>query len=216
MQSDRRSRQSRALAIGLGASVIVHLAVLGLLRFDATELPAPEKVVVEFDAPSPLAIVEEETPPPIQEAAPIDASAPEMEIIGDSEAGEAATSAAIPATAEPTPATAPLAGDPILPAAETDLFASLTEPALAVTEPALAVIHEAPEAATTSDELDASVPVWRPGSVGKAKRQWANNGTGAGERGNGDGVGIFMGRGGGHCPMPGRGRGAVIPPSWFR
>lgn len=214
MKSDRRSRQSRALAYGLGASLVIHAAVLGLFRFHTPEATEPEKTVVAFEAPAPIEILEEE-PMPVQEADPVDATAPEMDVVAESLSGEAATSAAVPAQAEPTPAAAPVNGDPILAAAEAAPEVALTEPTLAVTEPALAVVHEAPDASTTSEEIDESVPVWRPGSVGSAKRQWARNGTGAGTRGDGDGVGVIFGRGGGHCPMPGRGRGPVIPPSWF-
>lgn len=216
MKLDRRSRHTRALAIGIGVSVAIHVVALLVFRF-STALPAPEaERLVTFEPPEPIAIVEEAPAPPVQEADPVDATAPEMDIIGESLEGAAATAAAVPGAAQPTPAEAPLNGDPILPAAEVAETPTLTEPTLAVTEPALAVIAEAAEAETTSEELDENVPVWQPGSVGKAKRQWANNGSGASRRGDGDGVGILIGLGGGHCPMPGRGRGRpALPPSWF-
>lgn len=216
MRSDRRSRHARTLFLGVTASVAIHALLFGVLRFHGDPLERPDRPEFVFETPEPVAVVEEEPVTPIQEASPVDASAPEMELVGESLAGAAATSAGDVGRAEPTPATAPLAGDPILPAAEESPDVSLTSPVLAVTEPALAVVRDVPEAETTSDELDESVPVWRPGTVGAAKRQWANNGSGAGERGRGDGVGIFIGRGGGHCPMPGRGRGRPLPPaSWF-
>lgn len=215
MKPDRRSRHARALAIGIGASATIHFVLLALLRFNAPAAPTRAEPVVTFEPAQPIAVVEE-IPIPMQEADPVDATAAEMEEVGVSLAGAASTSAATPASAEPTPSAAPANGDPILPAAETAPAVALTETVLAVTDPALAVITEAAEAETTSDELDESVPVWKPGSVGKAKRQWASNGTGVAETGIGIGGSILIGRGGGHCPMPGRGRGRPpVPASWF-
>ena len=66
--------------------------------------------------------------------------------------------------------------------------------------------------ASESDEDD--IPIYVPGSIGQAKRNWANaNGTGGGDAGEGSAIRIgFGGRGGGHCPVPGKGR--LKPPVW--
>jgi len=212
MKPDRRSH--RTLAYGLGVSLAIHLMLLSWVRFSAPDLTQPADPRVSFEDPQPVTVIEEIALAPVQDAMPVDATAPEMEIVGESLAGAAATSASTPSSGQPTPATAPANGDPILPALETAAAASLSQPVDAVTDPALAVLADSARAETTSEAEDDNVPVWRPGTVGKAKRQWANNGSGAGERGEGDGVGIFIGRGGGHCPMPGRGR-ARPPVSWF-
>ena len=199
MKPDRRSH--RTLAYGLGVSVAIHFVLLAMVRFSAPDLEGTAEPVVTFEDQVPVTVLEEIALAPVQDASPVDMTAPEMEIVGESLEGAAATSAAAPASGQPSPATAPANGDPLLPAVETGA-------------PALAVLADSARAETTSAAEDDDVPVWRPGSVGKAKRQWANNGSGAGERGEGDGVGIFIGRGGGHCPMPGRGR-ARPPVSWF-
>ncbi len=216
MKPDRPSTYSKALGYGLGASLVIHLLVLVLFRFSSPTLEGEPDPTVTFEPAAPVALAVVETPAPIQVSQPAESSAPEMVEIGESLAGAASSSASTPASAQPAPAAAPSVGDPILPAAEVARAAVLAEPVLAVTEPALAVLEEAAEAETTSEELAESVPVWTPGGVGKAKRQWANNGSGASTNGDGDGVSILVGRGGGHCPMPGRGRGGVIPrPAWF-
>jgi cytoskeletal protein RodZ len=211
MKPDRRSH--RTIAYGLGVSVAIHFAVLSLVHFSAPDLERSSNPLVSFKDPQPVTVIEEIALAPVQDATPVDATAPEMEIVGESLAGAAATSAATPSSGQPSPATAPANGDPVLPATETGA-ASLTQPVENVTDPALAILADSARDETTSEAEDDDVPIWRPGSVGKAKRQWANNGSGAGERGDGEGVGIFIGRGGGHCPMPGRGR-ARPPVSWF-
>jgi hypothetical protein len=210
MKPDRRPR--RALSLGLGISATIHFLVLAFVRFSAPPLERPPEPVVTFETPAPVMVVEEVPLAPVPDALPVDATAPEMEIVGESLAGAAATAAATISSAEPTPATAPASGEPILAAAETGP-ASLTEPVDVVADPALAILADSAVHETTSVADDDGAPIWRPGTVGKAKRQWADNGSGAGERSDGEGVGIFIGRGGGHCPMPGRGR--RPPVSWF-
>jgi hypothetical protein len=215
MRPDRRTRHAEVLTVGIAASAALHFLVLALLRFHAPGTASVQEPVVTFEPPQPVAVVEE-IPKPMQEADPVDATAAEMPEVGVALAGAASTAAAAPGSAEPTPAVAPANGDPILAAADVAPEPVLTETVLTVSAPAEAVYPETPETDTSSEELDESVPVWKPGSVGKAKRQWASNGTGVAESGIGNGGSILIGRGGGHCPMPGRGRGRPpVPTSWF-
>jgi hypothetical protein len=67
--------------------------------------------------------------------------------------------------------------------------------------------EELPAATVAADEsdADASTPVYVPGSIGKAKRQWAGGSDAAvqpASRGK-----FIIGTGGGHCPVNGR-----VPP----
>jgi hypothetical protein len=59
--------------------------------------------------------------------------------------------------------------------------------------------------ATAPAAAENDVPLYVPGSIGKAKRQWAG-GDGSGDRAGG--LRTFVIGSGGHCPVPGR----VIPP----
>jgi hypothetical protein len=54
-------------------------------------------------------------------------------------------------------------------------------------------------------DAESDVPLYVPGSIGKAKRQWAGGDAVVEKR---NGRGLVVTGGGGHCPVPGR----VIPP----
>ncbi|HEX7089460.1 MAG TPA: hypothetical protein VF192_04950 [Longimicrobiales bacterium] len=234
---ERHERQdrthARAVCAGIAVSAAVHAAAFALIRFsvpaldearedrvaDASEaVPAVTEpvmrvlalreapaagaaalssaVAVRVDAPAapaPEAVLAPAAAPAMAEAAEVpEAALAAAEII---EVSPAALSRIEP---EAAPGGAVLAGEPADAAAQT----AAVQPEPAMDE------DEEPEY-----DLPPGVPLYQPGSVGRAKGKWG----GAVARGGADGerprgaVVIGGGRDGRHCPpLPGRGR---IPPT---
>jgi len=203
---DRRYR--RILAVSLGLSVGIH-ALLLAFRFEVPLLSREESTVQfeQADAAEPLdevievlALAPLSAPVgPVSDAAP---AAPAISAAGGSPAAVSSLATPVPRAVvadiafEELKVFDPLSNGEIEPVAFTDLPEAVT--------------NAAAEAALDGEAED-DVPVYVPGSIGKAKRQW---GGGAGTNTLGDGSGprvIFGGGGGngGHCPMPGR-----VPPIW--
>lgn len=202
---DRRHR--RILVGGVLASAMVHAALFATLRF---EIPIEQSESVISLASQPQDVPDE---------------APVLELISFAPAA-APPAASAQAGAAALPPMGGAAAGAVTVAASTTVEAAITdyaaEPAfetLAVVDPmtnetvqpiAFDVLPAVTAAAPAESEDD-GVQVYVPGSVGKAKRQWAR---GIGEADAGDGRGARIGIiavGGGHCPMPGR-----VPVSWGR
>jgi hypothetical protein len=200
---DRRHR--RVLVGGIAASVAVHAALFAILRF---EVPVLERTVavLTFEAPA-------ETNRTVEEEPALEL----LQLAVLSEPHSSAGAAALPPTGELAAATLAIAASS---ASIEATVTSVAEPAfetLAVVDPLTnaairpIAFDALPAVATTAeaDEGDDGVEVYVPGSIGKAKRQWAR---GVGDADYGDGgrtrIGIIS-IGGGHCPMPGR-----VPVSW--
>lgn len=195
-----RRESKRALLIGLGISAAIHVLAFLFLRLDI--VVAPEEPVVTFDpVPTPVAVQTVTTPFEAQVQGGV----------------EGAPGAAGPAAPETGAASAPVAevpdvGNPLLAKADEEVAAaeiSVDAPAVALEVVPVAL----PEAGAPAEPN--ATPVYVPGSVGAAKRGWAEEGLGSGRNGNGPGFlgGIGIGIGDPHCPMPGRGRGRpIVPP----
>jgi hypothetical protein len=202
----------RLLTAGLGVSALIHVGLLAM-KFTAPALPRPTSSVV-FERVVP--VVEE----PIQQRtrviqlipAPATTSAAEAPIL---DAAPAAPSAAS-ASATPVAVSETGSGAPVPAAARAEVAYEkmpVIDP-LSMGEVSPVVFTDLPVAATDPNALEdgeADVPLYVPGSIGKAKRNWAG-GIGSNEIGNGRGAFVVVGGGGGHCPMPGRG--AAPPPVW--
>jgi hypothetical protein len=209
-----RRDSRRALALGVGLSLAAHAAVFALVRMEITPL-ARKQVVVAVDVvdlPAPF----DDAPELIE----LDLSepAPRVETATSSFLAGAASTAGSLASAAASTSTAPeSAGAPIVPTVSAE---ELSYDQLIVMAPLPTVdaptvpFDELPVAQTAPAPVEAEVPVYVPGSIGKAKRGWAT--TGAGDERTGDGpgwsFGVAAGQGDGHCPMPGRG-GRVPPPT---
>jgi hypothetical protein len=218
MSRSRRLRRDsrRALALGVGLSLAAHAAVFALVRMEITPLAGKQAVV---------AMTMAELPTPFDEAPELielDLSqpAPRVEAASSSFLAGAASTAGSSAPAAASASTAPeSAGAPILPTVSAE---ELSYDQLVVMAPVPTVdaptvpFDELPVAQTTPAAAaeDAEVPVYVPGSIGRAKRGWATTGDGEERRGDGPGwsFGVVAGSGDGHCPMPGRG-GRVPPPT---
>jgi hypothetical protein len=205
---DRRYR--RILRGGVAASVLVHAALFASLRF---EIPGLEgESVIALVAP-------EQWEEPTVEQAPIELIQFAAASSSTAPAAEAGA-AALPPIGEAGAATLQVATSAIE-ANITDVAAEPAFETLAVVDPMTnaavkPIAFDALPAVTTTapgeaEAEDDGVEVYVPGSIGKAKRQWAR---GIGEADAGSGPGGLRGViaiGGGHCPMPGR-----VPVSWGR
>jgi hypothetical protein len=202
----------RLLAAGLGVSALIHLGVLAM-KFTTPALPqASSSIVFESIVP----IVEE----PVQERTRLVQfiPAPAVSSPADGPISEAAPAAPSMASASATPVAVSVtgAGAPLPSAAIADVAYEkmpVIDP-LSMGEVSPVVFTDLPVAAVDPNALEdgvADVPVYVPGSIGKAKRNWAG-GTGTNEVGNGRGAFVIVGGGGGHCPMPGGTR--APPPIW--
>jgi hypothetical protein len=209
-----RLERRRATLLGVGLSFVIHAGVLALVRIDVQALPERPRVFFEADDADPLEIARA-----IEVVSfPRDMRAPAPRTMDPaSEAGAAAApapAAGLPANAAPRP----LPGSPLLPASASP--AEQTWDELVVVDPLRNVqdepvaITDLPAAEATPERGDApdAVEVYEPGSVGRAKRQWAAAGAGVAEKGVKSWTIGFAG-GGGHCPMPGRG-GTRPGPFW--
>ncbi len=200
---DRRHR--RILAAGITASVLFHVVLFASLRFETAvprraerlSLLPPSEPVVFTDAPV-TEVVEVTSPPSMSMAeAAADPGAPTPLPAGEQATAPAAT-----------------AGASAVEAAFVEVAAEPAFEQLGVIDPMTnatirPVAFDALPAAVTTVAAaeDDGVEVYVPGSVGKAKRQWAR-GIGESEGWSAGGIKIVS-IGGGHCPMPGR-----VPVSW--
>lgn len=196
-----RGHYRRAAWLGLGLSIALHAGILAIVRFNVPAVPSQRNGVTEVasvDEPEARQL------PDAIEVVTIRSATAQPDRAGS---GSAASSSA-PATAS-APAPAPAAGEPMLPASvepgsSFDRFAILDPLDNATAQPV--AFTSLPVAETTPHENPTDeVPVYVPGSVGKAKRQWANEGNGEDDRGVGLGWGVVVGDD--HCPMPSGGRG---------
>jgi hypothetical protein len=209
---ERHERQdrthARAVCAGIAVSAAVHAAAFALIRFS---LPAPD------EAPADRVADASEAVPAVSE--------PVMQVVALREAPAANAAALSAAAAVRVEAPAAPAPDAALAMAEVVEAPAAALPrvepeaapggAVLAGEPADAAAQTAavePEPAMDADEeedydLPAGVPLYQPGSVGRAKGRWG----GAVERGGADGerprgvIVIGGGRDGRHCPpLPGR------------
>lgn len=202
---DRRHR--RILAGGVIASAVVHAALFASLRF---EIPIDghdseiSLVPQAMDVPAETAVLEL-----LSFALTAAPSAPSAE----------AGAAALPPMGGAPAGAESVAASPAFESVMTEHAAGPAFETLAVVDPMTnasvqPIAFDALPAVTTAAPADSEedgVQVYVPGSVGKAKRQWAR---GIGEADAADGRGARIGIiavGGGHCPMPGR-----VPVSWGR
>jgi len=178
-----------ALAAALGLA-LASLPIASLLRDEAP--PAPDRVV-QFEALAARA----ESPAIVT---PLEAALPPA---GPSQ-GEPPATDAPPAPEAVSPA--PVPPEPVVTPAPAFEQLAVVDP-LTRTEATPIAFPDLPavETVAAAASPEADVPVYVPGSIGKAKRQWAG-GDGTDDRG-GLRRTIIVG-GGGHCPVPGR----VIPP----
>jgi hypothetical protein len=214
MSRSRRLRRDgrRALALGVGLSLAAHAAVFALVRMEITPLARKQAVVAVTTAE--LLTPFDEAPELIE----LDLSepAPRVEAASSSFlAGAASTAGSLASAASTAPESA---GAPIVPTISAE---ELTYDQLVVMAPMATVdaptvpFDELPVAQTTPAPAaeNAEVPVYVPGSIGRAKRGWATTGDGEERVGDGAGwsFGVVAGSGDGHCPMPGRG--GRVPPT---
>ena len=205
------------LSAGVAASIGVHALLFAIMKFEFQPLPERDtSIAFKPTHPVEFIAVEEEAIEvvPIVGAFTREASAQ----LADAGGGVADTPP-VGTRAAPV-ASASSAAAQAVPVVETSALPAYEQ--LAVMDPLSnaavdpIAFSDLPEAETRAeeDEGDDGIEVYVPGSIGKAKRQWAK-GIGDGEAGEGSGSGLLIGvgRGGGHCPMPGRGR---IPVSWMR
>jgi hypothetical protein len=204
---DRRYR--RILVGGVTASVLVHAALFALLRF---EIPRLEReAVIALETP-------EQWEEPTVEQAPIELI--QFTAAASNTAPEAGA-AALPPIGEAGAATLQVATNAAIEATITDGAAEPAFETLAVVDPMTnatvkPIEFDALPAVTTTAPAEAEaeedgIEVYVPGSIGKAKRQWAR-GIGEADAGVGtSGRRGIIAIGGGHCPMPGR-----VPVSWGR
>jgi hypothetical protein len=202
---DRQYR--RILYGGLALSAAAHVGFLAL-RFTAAPLPAESSTIAfqpagdEFVQPpeARIQLIQFASNSSVADAAPISDAAPALPeaasasavpvAVIESGAGAPVASAAVAEIAfERIPVMDPLSGGEISPIVFTDLPA-------------------ASAGGTELEEGEADVPVYVPGSIGRAKRNWAG-GNGASPEGQARGAFVIIGGSGGHCPMPGR-----APPIW--
>lgn len=203
------TRRSAALGVGVSASVAIHVVILVFVRISMPAIEGSADVHVTFEQPAQIRFVAA-TPEVPQVVEPVVEAPAESDLVETSLAGAASMSAASAASALPAAAAAPEAGDPILAAAQDTAAPVLAAHVAVVPDPNMVLVSDAPELDLRSEpEAEENVPVWRPGSVGNAKRQWAGEGSGVASAGKGAGIGLVVGRGP-HCPMPGRGR--PVPP----
>jgi hypothetical protein len=212
-----RRENKRALAFGIGLSLAAHAAVFAFVRMDIASLErtVPTITILEADSPP---LMEPEALELVElrftEAAPL-SPVP----LASARAGSAA-----PAAAASLPSAAPATASLDAAVHPTLSIAEQTYDQLVVLEPIRNVVVEpvpfdeltVAETTPSAQPDEAEVPVYVPGSIGKAKRGWASENDG--EARTGTGVAWTFGPGGrgdGHCPMPGKG-GRVPPPLWTR
>jgi hypothetical protein len=202
--SNDRRESKRALLIGLGVSVAIHALAFAFLGLNVTVAP-DEEPMITFDAvESPVEVIEIVSP--VQTA----------DATGGQEGAPGAAGPAAPAQGALTApvAAVPDVGDPLLAAVDEEDLVPVTN--VVVDAPVTSLVPVAvslPEAGAPAEETETQVYV--PGSVGKAKRGWAEDGLASGRNGNGPGFfgTVGVGIGDPHCPMPGRGRGRpIVPP----
>ena len=206
---DRRHR--RVLVAGIALSVGVHAAAFAGLRFATPVLETVTRSSVALLPPEIGSAVWREAPRVVQTAPPeFDLQPLDFEAAGDPGAGGAPP---------PPRAAAPLGGiDARVVAAAEHAFQRL-EVLDPFTNGRVSPVSfgDLPEAEFTvaSESPGDTIPVYIPGSVGQAKRNWAKgSGGGFGDSGAGKGIRIgLVGDNGGHCPMPGKG-GRPLPPVW--
>lgn len=206
-----RLERRRAALLGVGLSFLIHAGVLALVRIDVPALPERARVFFVPEDAEPVEIVR------AMEvfAIPLDARAPARSAPEVGAAAAPSPAAGLLASAAPRP----LPGAPLLPASASP--AEQTYDELVVVDPLRNVqdepvaITDLPAAEATPEQGEApdAVVVYEPGSIGRAKRQWATAGAGEAEKGVKAWTIGFAGGGGGHCPMPGRG-GARPGPFW--
>lgn len=194
-------RYKRLLIYSFTLVVLLQSAILVLSRTkDQKDAPEPTRVVQLLPKPQESAGWENEvaTPPVAKVRAPHNSLASRSSRHRNPVIVRARTANA---TVQAKAASAEQATDPLVVAAP--LNNAPETPAPASDQSATAV------SAAAAADADA-VPAYQPGSIGKAKRQWAGGGNSpapddfAGWTG-----GVTVGRqppGTGHCPRPGRGR----------
>jgi hypothetical protein len=187
-----RAYRQRTLAIGLVLTAAGAVAFATLSRQANEPLSASDRSVtfepIAARADDPTGVVK------------LEAALPEPAEQGEDPSPEAPPSPepASPAETPPVPLTTPVAEAFEQLAVVDPLTNSEVQP---IEFPELpAVETPAPAADAESD-----VPLYVPGSIGKAKRQWAGGDAVVEKR---NGRGFVVTSGGGHCPVPGR----VIPP----
>lgn len=212
--SSRRRTSRRAVVIGVGVSLAAHGVVFAFLSMEVPVMPKPEPVTYVFgEAPSPAPAQE-----PVMQVVELklnESPALSLETTvslggGAEEAGASASSAPAPADARaiaPTVSSSDLSFDQLL----------VVEPvgSEVVTPVAFDQLTVA-ETAAPATPVKEEVPVYVPGSIGRAKRGWAaaGDGNGSGARGVRSGWALVDGRGDGHCPLDPPGRG--LPPTILR
>ncbi len=200
------------LGAGIAVSLAVHAALFASVRFNVVPLHPDSVAAFELLPPDAVSAVWE-TAPEVVQTRPTETTLQSLDfdVLGASGAGGAPP---------PPRAAAPAGGvnSPVVPTG------SLAFQEIAVIDPLTngrvepISFGDLPEAeftvaAASEDEL----PVYVPGSVGRAKRNWAKGaGAGNGTTGDGPGRGIgVVGTGGGLCPLPLPGRGGKRkPPVW--
>jgi hypothetical protein len=200
-----RASYRRAALIGVGLSVLLHAAAFALLKFDiVADRPVDQTIAL-------MAAAEDEPTRPVAKALDLEPAITDatdaVPFLADPAAeGVAASSTSAPAVMSPT--AIPVSSEPLL-AARPDDERSY-EP-LVFTDPVLEQVKSVDFtelAAAETEEVtgNETYPLYEPGTVGKAKRKWADTGAGTGRTGEGVGIGFGIGAGrGGHCPMPGQG-----------
>lgn len=207
---DRRHR--RILGAGIAVSLAVHAAVLASVRFDVMPLHRDAAAALELLPPDALGTVWEKAPEIVQTRPTEVALHPlDFDVLGTSGAGGAPP---------PPRAAAPAGGvnSPVVPTGSLAFQEMVVIDPLTNGRTVPVSFGDLPEAAfTVAADSEDDLPVYVPGSVGRAKRNWANGaGAGNGTTGEGPGRGIgVVGVGGGLCPLPLPGRGPrQKPPVW--
>ncbi len=176
--------RSRALLFsGLGVTLVIPAVLLWPRSHAAPRQDDPRVIALLPREEQPVIPRDEAAPVPKHEAAP----APAAKADKPSPVAVAPSPVTVPAVVVPAPTFEPM---------------RVVEPVTS-TEIAPVAFESLPEASPAPSEAD-DVPLYVPGSIGKAKRQWAGGDGALAQPGNHTGT-IMVGRGGGHCPMPGRG-----------
>ena len=206
-------RHRRMLGIGIVLSAAAHAAVFASLRFAAPAIDRQTPRVLSLMPPEAESAIWKDAPRVIETLLlPLAVVEPlNFEAAGDPGAGGAPP---------PPRAPAPAGGinTAVVPAGVVAFQKLPVQDPFTnglVTPVSFGDLPEAEFTVATNGEEDDEIPVYVPGSVGQAKRDWAKgSGPGAGPGGDGRGIRIgFGGNGGGHCPMPGKG-GRPLPPVW--
>lgn len=213
MRSRRRTNR-RAVVFGIGVSLAAHAVVFAFLSMEVPVMEKRAPVTYVFgEAPSSapeLARVMEVVELRVDEAAALTVETMVSAGGGAEEAGASPSNAPSPAESRaiaPTVTSADLSYDQLL----------VLEPveSRAVTPVAFEELASAETVAPAAPRKE-DVPVYVPGSIGRAKRGWAAAGDGAGSGAEGLRTGwtLVNGSGDGHCPLVPPGRG--LPPTILR